>query len=67
MWLGVVLFCLTPDAASCDVLINTNKLYLTQEQCWNEAEIVALTIVNDAKAVRSSYACLPFEAAGKPA
>ena len=67
MWLGVVLVCFTPDATSCDVLVNTQDLYLTEEQCWNDVEAVSSDLLNSMGAYRSNYACMKFDALGSPA
>lgn len=66
MWLGVVMFCMNADAASCDVLISTKELYLTEEQCWNDVETISRDMVESVGAYRSNYACMKIDALGSP-
>lgn len=66
MWLGVVILCLNANATSCDVLINTSDLYLTEEQCWNDAEAISRDLKIELTAYRSNYSCMKFDAGGSP-
>ena len=66
MWLGVVLFCLTPEATSCDVLIETGEFYLTEQLCNSASEELSVLLVTRLDPSRLLYACMPLPAAGTP-
>ena len=41
MWLAFMLLCSTPEALSCEVMAKTTSTFATEEECAQEAIIVA--------------------------
>jgi len=41
MWLAFMLLCSTPEALSCEVLAKTTSTFTTEEECAQEALVVA--------------------------
>jgi len=39
MYLAMILFCSTPSADTCNNLVNTNQLHLTEEACTRDYEV----------------------------
>jgi hypothetical protein len=44
MFLAIILACTTPSFQSCGVMVNTELLFLTEEQCHEDADPVAAYI-----------------------
>ena len=45
MWLAVVMYCVSLDVTSCDVIANVKELHITEESCREDAYSVATSIV----------------------
>ena len=46
MYLAMILFCTTPQAQSCNTLVNTTNIHMTEEACRQDYESAAQAYLN---------------------
>lgn len=65
MYLGVILMCLSAEVNQCQIMVNTEALYPTEQACIDETGGVAYSI-NQRTGLATQALCYKFNALGQP-
>lgn len=66
MYLATIILCTTMAAESCYTMINNRRMFGSYDECIQEADLAAQTVMRSGEVYFASPACYPIEF-GEPA